>query len=64
MTTILFNPLLANLAAFEAMTHGQRCAAGRQARQDAADVGYANKAGKRTVTLPSGAKATLTMFSA
>jgi hypothetical protein len=60
----LYNPLLANLAAFAAMSDGQRRAAGRRARQDAADHGYPNKAGKRTVKLPNGEKSRFTMFSA
>lgn len=59
-----FNPLLGRLAEFEAMTDGQRRAAGRQARQDAADAGYPNRSGHRTVTHADGRTSRIAMFSA
>lgn len=59
-----YNPLLANLAAFEAMSYRDRRSAGKRARRDAAAAGYPNRAGKLIVTLPSGAAARFTMFSA
>jgi hypothetical protein len=64
MKKTLYNPLLDNLAALEAMSDGERRAAGRQARQDAADAGYPNKTGRCTVKLPNGDKARFTLFSA
>lgn len=63
MTKTLYNPLLANLAAFEAMSYRDRRRAGKSARKEAADAGYPNKAGQRVVPLPGGGTARLTMFS-
>ncbi|TXN76610.1 hypothetical protein FV228_00205 [Methylobacterium sp. WL18] len=64
MTKFTMNPLLANLAAFEAMNHRDRRRAGKRARQEAAAAGYRYKAGRRIVLLPGGGIARFTMFSA
>ena len=62
--TTLYNPLLTDLAIFEVMSDGEKRAAGRYARRQAAKDGYPNKVGQKIVTPPNGSKARLTMFSA
>lgn len=59
-----FNPLLGRLAEFEMMTDGERRAAGRQAKQDAADMGFPNPCGHTTFKNSDGRKSRLALFSA